>query len=150
MIVLQVVSASRVEHVTLAAVTITRVLYSMVNVHAQMEVVLQMFIHQFVPHLHLPLQRQHQPLQTPRQPQRHPRLRRLAQIIAVYLDLICGEAMPHPLFLAGPWSLRIWIIQMEDYGRRINVKICAALILNVILGCGVVLHLHVIYQLIRN
>ncbi len=91
-----------------------------------------------------------QPLKTPRQSQRHHQLRRLVQIIAVYLDLTCGGAMPLPPFRAGLWSLRIWITQMEDYGRRINVKICAALILNVILGCGAILHLHVIYQLIRN
>ncbi len=56
MIVLLGVSVSSVEHVTLVAVTITLVLYSMVNAHAQTEVVLQMLIRQFVPHLHLVLQ----------------------------------------------------------------------------------------------
>ena len=56
MIVLQADTVFPVEHVTLVVVTIIRVLYSMVNVHAPTEVVLQMLIRQFVPHLHKPQQ----------------------------------------------------------------------------------------------
>ena len=147
MIVLPGATVSRAEHVPQVDVVITRVLYSMMSVHAQTEVVLQMFIRQFVQQLHRHLVQQKLLQQ---QPQHQHLLRQLAQIIAVYLDLTCGEAMPLPPFRVGPWSLRIWITQMEDYGRRINVKICAALILNVILGCGVILHLLVIYQLMWN